>query len=87
MFQIEWIDLAVSALADGWVNAWSDLRTEITNSIRDIETSLTRAEPSRGVANPRYSCDRHLSLDGHVPCQRAIKFGSDFRRPCAQAPR
>jgi hypothetical protein len=43
MFRIDWIDLALSNLADGWLSADSRLRADITSAAEEIERRLQRA--------------------------------------------
>ena len=48
MFRVEWIDLALSNLADGWLNADSRLRADITAAAHEIERRLLRAPDRAG---------------------------------------
>lgn len=48
MFRVEWNDLALSTLANAWTNADSNLRAEITRSIRDLEIALKQNPSTTG---------------------------------------
>jgi hypothetical protein len=48
MFRVEWVDLALSNLADGWLNVDTRLRADITSAISEIERRLMRAPDRAG---------------------------------------
>ena len=48
MFHLEWRDVAISDLANGWLQADSRLRADITSSIHEVERRLLRAPDQAG---------------------------------------
>lgn len=48
MFHLEWRDEAVADLSEGWLNADSQLRADITATIHEIERRLLRAPDRAG---------------------------------------
>ncbi len=48
MYHVEWRDVAVSDLTDGWLNADSALRAEITAAVQEIDRRLLRDPDQAG---------------------------------------
>ncbi|MCI0333403.1 MAG: hypothetical protein L0228_09290 [Planctomycetes bacterium] len=48
MFHLEWRDVAISDLANGWLKADSRLRADITSAIHEVERRLLRAPDRAG---------------------------------------
>jgi hypothetical protein len=48
MFHLEWRDAAISDLTNGWLQADSRLRADITSAIHEIERRLLRAPKRAG---------------------------------------
>jgi hypothetical protein len=48
MFHVEWLDEAVSDLADGWMKADNRLRADITAAIHEVVRRLLRAPDRAG---------------------------------------
>lgn len=48
MFHLEWRDVAISDLANGWLNADTRLRADITAAIHEVERRLLRAPDRAG---------------------------------------
>ena len=50
MFHLEWRDLAIDDLANGWMNADARLRADIAAPIHEVERRLLRAPDRAGEA-------------------------------------
>jgi hypothetical protein len=50
MYHLEWRDVAISDLANGWLQADTRLRADITAAIHEVERRLLRAPDKAGEA-------------------------------------
>lgn len=82
MFQIEWIDLATSSLAELWMKADSELRAEITSAIREIENNLKKDPSNVGEsrrAGARVIVTFPLTVIFHVNVRTNVVLISEVR--------
>jgi hypothetical protein len=82
MFHLEWRDIAIDDLANGWMNADARLRADITTAIHEVERRLLRAPDRAGESRKpgtRVLILNPLVVTFHVNVRTSIVLISGIR--------